>query len=484
MTNSSGTNLNSRSAAGPGRGEGRESPSSLPRYAEYKDSGVAWLGEVPAHWSVERFKWNIERNDGGVWGDEPDGIDDTAVLRSTEQTVDGNWKMVDPAYRKLSADERAAALLESGDLLLTKSSGSSLHIGKTTLVNDEIANLGCCYSNFMQRLRTNKRIAPEVAWYFLNNELSRLQFDLLSNSTTGLANLNGSMIGELMVAVAPREEQSGIAAFLDRETGKIDALIAEQEKLLTLLAEKCQATISHAVTRGLNPNAPMKDSGVPWLGAVPAHWTITRLKFVAVVQTGIAKGKDTQGKETITVPYLRVANVQDGHLALDEVAMIDIEPEQLDRYRLQAGDVLMNEGGDFDKLGRGAIWNAEIEDCIHQNHVFAVRPHAVSPQWLNQITGSQYAQFYFMGRSKQSTNLASISSTNVMELPVLLPPAEEQVSILAFVDNESARLDALYASSVQAIALLKERRSTLIAAAVTGKIDVRGVSQTMEEGCA
>jgi type I restriction enzyme S subunit len=142
---------------------------------------------------------------------------------------------------------------------------------------------------------------------------------------------------------------------------------------------------------------------------VPAHWEVTRLKFVAAVQTGIAKGKDTAGKQTINVPYLRVANVQDGFLALDDVATIDIEAEQLERYRLCDGDVLMNEGGDFDKLGRGAIWRGEVADCIHQNHVFAVRPHGVRAEWLNRVTSSQYAQFYFMGRSKQSTNLASIS---------------------------------------------------------------------------
>ncbi|WP_447751969.1 hypothetical protein [Pseudomonas nicosulfuronedens] len=273
----------------------------------------------------------------------------------------------------------------------------------------------------------------------------------------------------------PLDEQETIAAFLDRETAKIDSLIAEQEKLIALLAEKRQATISHAVTRGLNPNAPMKDSGVAWLGEVPAHWTLTRLKFIASVQTGIAKGKDMAGKETISVPYLRVANVQDGYLALDDVAMIEIELEQLERYRLLPGDVLMNEGGDFDKLGRGAVWNGEVEDCIHQNHVFAVRPYGVDCEWLNRVTSSSYAQFYFMGRSKQSTNLASISSTNIMELPVLLPPAEECQVILERLNSELKRLDTLSANASLAIQLLQERRSALITAAVTGQIDVRGL---------
>src|SRR6185369_301168 len=114
-------------------------------------------------------------------------------------------------------------------------------------------------------------------------------------------------------------------------------------------------------------------------------------------------------------PYLRVANVQAGHIDLSDVAKIDLPSGEVGRYLLRKGDVLMNEGGDFDKLGRGAIWQGEIEPCVHQNHVFAVRPFGVSAEWLNAITGAAFARFFFMGRSKQSTNLASISSTNLVD---------------------------------------------------------------------
>ena len=289
--------------------------------------------------------------------------------------------------------------------------------------------------------------------------------------------ISRSTLTHVRFAFPAPQEQTAIATFLDHETAKIDGLIAEQEKLITLLAEKRQATISHAVTKGLNPDAPMKDSGVAWLGEVPAHWDVTRLKFAASVQTGVAKGKDNIGKDTIEVSYLRVANVQDGYLALDDIAKIEIPAADLARYRLQPGDVLMNEGGDFDKLGRGHIWNGEIEDCIHQNHVFAVRPTTVSSEWLNRFTSSETAQFYFMSRSKQSTNLASISSTNVMEMPLMLPPDEEQAAITAFLDAEIARLDELTAEATHGITLLKERRSALISAAVTGKIDVRHLAE-------
>ena len=446
---------------------------SFPRYPIYKDSGVEWLGEVPGHWSVEPFKRQIERNDGGVWGDDPDGINDTVVLRSTEQTANGQWQIEDPAPRKLSETEINGSLLAEGDLLVTKSSGSSLHIGKTTLVTAEIAAMRCCYSNFMQRIRTKSTLLPHLAWYLMNNDLARLQFDLLSNSSTGLANLNATMVGQILVPIPPVAEQTQIAAFLDRETAKIDGLVAEQRRLMALLKEKRQAVISHAVTQGLNPLAPMKPSGIEWLREVPAHWKVIALKRIADVQTGVAKGKDHGSRPTVSVPYLRVANVQDGYLDLETIAMMDIPPEDLQRYALQPGDVLMNEGGDFDKLGRGHVWDGQIEPCITQNHVFAVRPRKVASAWLNAITGSNFAQFYFMTRSKQSTNLASISSTNLMELPVVLPPEVEQVAILTFIANQTTQFNTLITETQHAITLLQERRTALISAAVTGQIDVR-----------
>lgn len=430
---------------------------SLPRYPQYKDSEVAWLGQVPAHWQVRRL---------GIYFDERREKVSDKDYPALSVTKAGIVPQLETAAKTDDGDNRKKVC--TGDFVINSrsdrkgSAGMSRLDGSVSLINTV--------------LQPTSGIDIEFAHHLLRSVPFQEEFYRYGKGIVAdLWSTNYSEMRNIVLALPSLEEQAAIAALLDRETGKIDALIAEQEKLLALLAEKRLATISHAVTRGLSPDAQMKDSGVAWLGEVPAHWDVTRLKFVASVQTGIAKGKDTTGKETISVPYLRVANVQDGFLALDDIATIDIEPEQLDRYRLQAGDVLMNEGGDFDKLGRGAIWRGQIQDCIHQNHVFAVRPHGVDARWLNQITSSQYAQYYFMGRSKQSTNLASISSSNIMELPVLMPPTQEQGAILAFIDAETSKLDNLRAEAERAIDLLKERRSALIAAAVTGKIDVRGV---------
>ncbi len=450
---------------------------SLPRYAEYKDSGVEWLGEVPAHWRVYPLKRELDFLTSGSRGWAEHYADDGALfIRIGNLTRDSIHLDLTDIQRVAVPDgaEGERTKVQPGDILFS----ITAYLGSVAVAPDGLEPAFVSQHVALARLRKGNMLPAWTAYV----ALSWVGKTYLETQGYGGTKVQLSLddVANLLLTVPPLHEQIAIAAFLDRETAKIDALMAEQDKLLTLLAEKRQATISQAVTTGLDPDVPMKDSGVEWLGEVPAHWKISRLKFVASVQTGVAKGKDYTGKNTTEVAYLRVANVQDGYLALDDIATIVIPIEDLARYRLQPGDVLMNEGGDFDKLGRGHVWNGEIENCIHQNHVFAVRPRQVSSAWVNKITSSDYAQFYFMTRSKQSTNLASISSTNVMELPLLLPPEAEQEAILMFVDAETARLDALAAEAARAIALLKERRSALISAAVTGKIDVRNALQQQE----
>ena len=284
--------------------------------------------------------------------------------------------------------------------------------------------------------------------------------------------MNGEM-AEIRITQPSALEKKIIVNFLDHETAKIDALIEKQQQLIALLKEKRQAVISHAVTKGLNPNVRMKDSGVEWLGEVPEHWVVSRLKYTSNLQSGIPKGNDLTGKISISVPMLRVANVQDGYLNLDDIHEILIEPNQLERYSLKYGDVLMNEGGDNDKLGRGAVWKSQISPCIHQNHVFAIRPFSIEPEWLDLLTRASYAKFHFYMVAKQSTNLASISSTNIKETPIIIPPLDERQKIMRFVLEKINSFENAEIKCSSQISLMQERRTALISAAVTGKIDVR-----------
>ena len=417
---------------------------SFPRYERYKDSGVEWLGEVPEGWEIVQLKQFI---------DIQNGVDHKSVERDDGYPVIGSGGHF--AY--------ASEYLYSGESVLLGRKGT---IDKPIYINGPFWTVDTMYWSKIKS-GTSGRLVYYVA--------QTIPFDFYSTNTA-LPSMTKGALNSHLVCRPSLSEQQAIAAFLYRETAKIDELINEQANLIGLLKEKRQAVISHAVTKGLDPTVPMKDSGIEWLGGVPEGWEIRRLKFIAAVQTGIAKGKDVTGRNTTCVPYLRVANVQDGYLDLEEITTIDLPIEDLDRYKLRIGDVLMNEGGDFDKLGRGHLWRGEIDPCIHQNHVFAVRPSKVSSSWLDKFTSSSSAQFYFMSRSKQSTNLASISSRNIMELPVPIPSPTLQKSIVEFIDIETEKLDALTSEAQRAIELLKERRSALISAAVTGKIDVRNTA--------
>jgi len=233
-----------------------------------RDSGVPWLGDIPAHWVVKRLKFALSRNDGGVWGEEGAG-DDDVVLRSTDMGVGGEWQIDSPARRRLSPSERREGRLAEGDLLVTKSSGSALHLGKTALVTKDVAALGCCFSNFMQRLRLAQGNAAKYFYYLLNAPLGREQMNYLGTTTTGLANLNAAVLGDLRFTVPPLSEQVAIAAYLDRETGRIDALVERIERLIERLGEYRSALITAAVTGQID----VRDGARPQRATQPTEVT-------------------------------------------------------------------------------------------------------------------------------------------------------------------------------------------------------------------
>ena len=455
---------------------------SFPRYPAYKDSGVDWLGEVPEHWEVRPFKGVIERNDGGVWGDDPTGDGDTLVLRSTEQTVDGRWQLDDPAHRSLSSNDKSAALLEAGDLLVTKSSGSSLHIGKTTLVTTEIASLKCCYSNFMQRIRVSPAFSPRLAWYVMNNELARRQFDFLSNSTTGLANLNGTMIGQIITPIPTFEEQAAIATFLDRETAKIDALVAEQERLIALLKEKRQAVISHAVTKGLDPSVPMKDSGVEWLGEVPAHWEVVRIKHVvASIEQGWSPQCESYPVESADQwGVLKVGCVNGGVFNPDENKVLPDDLTPVPALAIRAGDVLVSRANTRELVGSAATALMDYPNLLLCDKLYRLRlNHKMNaPQYLAYFLGCLPVREQIeLAATGASSSMLNIGQATILELRLPHPDVEEQLAITAHLDAVTARMRDTATEAEAIIAALQERRSALISAAVTGQIDVRGAPE-------
>jgi type I restriction enzyme S subunit len=413
-------------------------------------------------------------NDGGVWGEDFD-TDGVPVLRSTDMSIDGSWQVTDPAVRRLSPSEIASSRLLRDDIVITKSSGSQLHLGKSAIVTHAVESTGACFSNFMQRIRANASLYPKYLWWLLNSEFAREQLFFNGSTTTGLVNLSGKIIGNTVVTQPTIDEQRAIAAFLDRETARIDALVAKKQRLIELLEEKRRAIISQAVTKGLQHEEACRPSKLFWLESFPGNWTMTRLKYVAEIQTGLTLGKNYGDRELVERPYLRVANVQDGYLDLADITNVSVPADDVARHELQAGDVLMTEGGDFDKLGRGFVWEAQIPGCLHQNHVFAVRPKQdfLLPHYLAALMTSAHGKIYFTYTSQQSTNLASTNSTKLGNFPIPLPSVERQKSILQSIAERSGTINKCVKRIHCGISSLTEYRSALISAAVTGQIDVR-----------
>lgn len=447
--------------------------SKYQAYPQYKDSGFGWLGNIPTHWVVSPIKWQIEKVSGGAWGQDPNGVEDTFVLRSTEQTHDGEWKIEDPASRRLSPQEAESTLLKEDDLLMTKSSGSSLHIGKTTIVTGEIAKLRCGYSNFMQRIRIKEDYIARFYWYIFNNELARKQLDYLSSSTTGLANLNATVIGEIICSNPPKVEQEKIVYFLDHETAKIDTLIDKQQQLIQLLKEKRQAVISHAVTKGLNPNAPMRDSGVEWLGEVPEHWEVKRLRYLGTCQNGINIGAEYFGSG---FPFVSYGDAYKNEV-LPEYGSGLVESTEQDRisYSVHVGDVIFTRTSEtVEEIGLSSVCLKAIKDATFAGFLIRFRPNTgeLYPCFSKYYFRNILMRTFFIKEMNLVTR-ASLSQDLLKKLPVPLPPVSEQIEIAEFLDKKSAIFEKLTKNAEAAIELMKERRTALISAAVTGKIDVR-----------
>jgi type I restriction enzyme S subunit len=282
--------------------------------------------------------------------------------------------------------------------------------------------------------------------------------------------LSGDELGAFKVSIPPRQEQQAIATFLDREIGKIDALIAEQRRLVELLAEKRQAVISHAVTKGLNPNVPMKDSGIEWLGEVPEHWEVKRLKQLATNLTDgehISPALSEEG-----VPLLSAKDVRDWLIDYDVNKFVSIDNATLfwKRCRPERGDVLVVSRGAT--VGRIGVVERDIAFCLMGSVILCKPKREYESEFLYFALNAKHSQISLWFSSASSAQQA-IYIRDVAEVPVPIPPFTERVAISSFLNAEVAKIGSLTTEANRAIELLQERRSALISAAVTGKIDIR-----------
>lgn len=441
------------------------------RHYEMKDSGVDWIGKMPSHWSASPFKKIIAQNDGGVWGEDPIDNDGAVVLRSTEQTVDGKWNIEQPAKRDLSHVAKLRYYkLEIGDLLITKSSGSALHIGKTSIVDADIAKLHCYYSNFMQRVRLKQNVMPKLYWYILNSSIVRYQFVFLQNSTSGIGNINSKHIDNIIVPVPPLSEQTAIAAYLDKKCATIDAIIAEAKASIEEYKSWKASVIFETVTKGLNPNAEMKDSGVEWIGEMPKKWDKGRIKYNYYLKGRIG-WQGLKADEFIDDgPYYLITGTdfENGRIAWKRCYRInEARFQEAPEIHVKIGDLLITKDG---TVGKVAYINYIPEKASLNSHLLIIRPlvEDYSNKYLFWVIQSSVFEKY-CGLSQNGSIMASLSQEKMSGFSFPLPSLAEQLAIASFLEEKCAAIDSVIAEKEALISDLETYKRSLIFEVVTGK---------------
>lgn len=473
MTNLSGANLNNGAAVGP-QGEGRDSPSTFPAYPIYKDSGVEWLGEVPEHWTVQPLKRAIAKIESGTSvnaADYPAEPGSYGVLKtSCVYTGQFEWR-----ENKTVDDEdlnRVSCPLQINTLVVSRMNTPDL-VGATGLVTE--APTGIFLPDRLWQVYFEKDQSASFVFYFTKAPEYREQVkNACSGTSSSMQNLGQDDFRTLLFVEPPVAEQAQIARFLDHETARIDALIEEQQRLIALLKEKRQAVISHAVTKGLDPTVTMKDSGVEWLGEMPAHWSFKPSKYLLEFVTSGSRGWAEYYSDDGDL-FFRIANLTRDSIEPKLLSMQYVIPPKNaegERSKIKCDDILISITAD---LGSVCVANSEVAGSYVSQHVALARPikKAVFSRWLAYFVMSDTCKEQLVGAGYGGTKV-QLSLDDIRTFWISMPPYEEQVSLAAFLDREIQAFDGLISQAAIGMDLLSERRSALISAAVTGKIDVRG----------
>jgi type I restriction enzyme S subunit len=286
---------------------------------------------------------------------------------------------------------------------------------------------------------------------------------------------------QMLVCVPPPQEQAAIVRYLNHAEQNIRRFIQGKRRLIELLNEQRTRQVDQILSHGVRGLATLSEAEGDGRAMDPCDREVVRLKHVAKIQTGLTLGKNYGNAPLVTRPYLRVANVQNGYLDLSKITHVQVPLAEARGCELQEGDVLMTEGGDIDKLGRGCLWDSQIEGCLHQNHLFAVRPDfsRLLPAFLVLLMQSRHGRCYFERTAKKTTNLASTNSTILKAFPFPLPSVHEQREILEAASFHTAEIHAGISRAQREIDLISEYRTSLIADVVTGKLDVREAAERL-----
>lgn len=425
-----------------------------------KDSGIEWIGEIPEGWEVVKAKYLFaQRNEKG---------NSALVLLSPTQKygVIPQSQLEGVVQVKENTDLRAFKTIHIGDFVISLRSFQG---------GFEFSNYEGVCSPAYQVFHATKDLSNDFFRYLFKSDGFISKINSLTVGIREGKNIQYWDFSNMLLALPPKKVQIRSAQYLNAKCTEIDTMLSKTRSSIEEYKKLKQAVITQAVTKGVRGEREMKDSGVEWIGEIPVEWRKTQLRHCATIKSGITLGK-SYSKDTVLIerPYLRVANVQGGYVDLNDLATIQVTPDEDLKYRLHSGDVLMTEGGDRDKLGRGCVWHGEIEPCLHQNHVFAVQTNeaVLLPEFLEYLTASDVGRSYFDVTAIKTTNLACTSSSKVLAFTIPLPPIEEQIEIVGFIKKRSLELDKLIMKKELLVQELERYKKSLIYEVVTGKREV------------
>ena len=440
-------------------------PRRFRPYPEYRHSGVEWLGEIPAYWEARRLRFVVETS---VSKGEVRDLDHRTEVSFVPMEAVHEYGGIDLDWTKpLSEVVEGYTYFRNGDVIVAKIT-PCFENGKGALANGLCNDVGFGTTE-LHVLRPSFHVDSRFLLYLTFSSHFRRIGRASMYGAGGQKRISDDFIRDFRHPVPSLSEQNAIADFLDHETAKIDALVARKERLIELLQEKRTALITRAVTRGLDPNVPMKDSGVEWLGEIPTHWKLTPLKhLLRRCDYGISESLAGTGD----IRVLTMAHIRNGEVVLpDEGSINDVDRTMA----LESGDLLFNRTNSRELVGKVGMFRGSQDGAVTFAS-YLVRLTArdgVEPEWLNYLLNSRGLLGMARGMALLSVNQANLNPTKYQQIVVPLPGFSEQQTIAGFARRETARIDALIAKVKNAVDHLKEFRTALISAAVTGKIDVR-----------
>ena len=431
---------------------------STNHYPLMKDSGVEWLGRIPAGWKIKKLKYLVNINEEVLPETTTKSFPIKYVDISNVKAGVGILSMEELSFS--SAPSRARRIVRDGDVIV---STVRTYLRSITKISNPPDNLIVSTGFAVIRPR---RLNSDYTGYMFYSE--NLIGEIVSRSTgVSYPAINASEIGNIPVPIPSIKEQTAIASFLDRKAAEIDALIAQKERLLELYEEEKTAIINHAVTKGLDPNAELKDSGVEWLGKIPVGWEVKSFRYNA---SNFSNGTAAVQREFDTnYPVSRIETISTGKIDFNKTGFLN-EEDALEKFKLDQGDILLSHINSLEYVGNCAIYNGS-RLFYHGMNLLRIVPNQL-PSWLFWYLKSYVFRSSIKAVCKHAINQVSVPANELKSLPIPTPPKPEQANIANFLDLKTKEIDSKIKKTQRIIELQKEYRTALISEAVTGKIKV------------